>query len=343
MNLIFTYIKTLLISGVFIYSCKSDPAAMSLQKEKVNNPIFLDSIEASHAIIDEDIDGMLKKINRLDISIQMKRTEPFYDIEEARQAYRSFLTTQVENFDSLEISYMTEVFSEVNARLTELNPDLILPQIKLVKIKLDHYGPDVYYTRGKVIFLPKNSLKGRSTKGQINIMLHEVWHIISRYYPSLKDEAYKLIGFNKFNHEIKYDSLLSERLLINPDGVNIDHCIDLGNGITALPVVRSSRNQYDPTNSDFFNYIYFDLYAVDASGNVLTNNNGGSTIPAEQNVVFFEKIKDNTQYIIHPDEIIADNFMLSVNAYYTHNFDQFSKQGLKLVQDLIQILKKHKR
>ena len=328
---------------IFFLSCKSDPNANAQSTATSKIPIFLDSLTASKAIIDEDIDGMFDKMSMLDISIQMKNKEGFNSIEEARDAYKVFLRTQVEDFDEDEIAYMTEVFTEVNKRLRKLNPDLILPQIKLAKIKLDHYGADVYYTRGEVIMLPKNSLKGRTTKGQINVMLHEVWHVLSRYYEPLRTSSYNLIGFEKYENEINLKSPLSEQLLINPDGVRSDYIIRLGKELIAVPIVKSSRKSFDPSNPDFFNYIQFDLYMIDDKGNVITNEYGGSTIPPENNMVFFQKIKDNTQYIIHPDEIIADNFMLAINAYYNDDYNQFSKEGLKLVQDLIQLLKKHKQ
>jgi hypothetical protein len=56
--------------------------------------------------------------------------------------------------------------------------------------------------------------------------------------------------------------------------------------------------------------------------------------------VFFTKIKDNTQYIIHPDEIMADNFMFAVLAFSNDDYNRFSGTGKVLIKELLTILRK---
>ena len=53
----------------------------------------------------------------------------------------------------------------------------------------------------------------------------------------------------------------------------------------------------------------------------------------------FWKIGDNTQYIIHPDEIAADNFMLALIAANENNFSKFSKTGRIKVESVLKLLK----
>jgi len=78
-----------------------------------------------------------------------------------------------------------------------------------------------------------------------------------------------------------------------------------GDEIIVLPITEIiSKN-------DFFDYIDFSLYKVSIQHGVKVNTNtdGNSTINMDNIPDFFEKITTNTGYIIHPDEIIADNFM----------------------------------
>ena len=52
---------------------------------------------------------------------------------------------------------------------------------------------------------------------------------------------------------------------------------------------------------------------------------------------FFKKIGDNTQYIIHPDEIIADNFfMMTLATQEIDGFDmgKFSAKGKVLIREV---------
>ncbi|MEY3421126.1 MAG: hypothetical protein RIR48_1415, partial [Bacteroidota bacterium] len=67
---------------------------------------------------------------------------------------------------------------------------------------------------------------------------------------------------------------------------------------------------------------------------------GNTTIPLKKTPIFFTKIKDNTQYIIHPDEIMADNFMLAVLAFSNNEFDRFSENGASLLFDLLRVLQR---
>jgi hypothetical protein len=174
-------------------------------------------------------------------------------------------------------------------------------------------------------------------------MLHEIWHILSRNNNTLKTQAYNLIGFKPFTKKIYAEEPLSKLMLTNPDGVSMDYTIDLGDGINAIPIIKSTRKTFDMKSPRFFDYFNFDLYAVDNDGKIITDINGGTTIPPENNSVFFNKIKDNTQYIIHPDEIIADNFMLAINANENQQFDKFSPEGSQLIKDFLVILKNFKR
>ena len=89
----------------------------------------------------------------------------------------------------------------------------------------------------------------------------------------------------------------------------------------------------------FFDYIYFDIYALDPQGDgtakVLYSPDRTTTIDPVYMQSFFEGIADNTTYIIHPDEIIADNIKLAIR-YAASDIDStyFSASGLRLVEDV---------
>jgi hypothetical protein len=67
---------------------------------------------------------------------------------------------------------------------------------------------------------------------------------------------------------------------------------------------------------------------------------GKTTLPVTTTPVFFTKIKDNTRYIIHPEEIIADNFMLAVLAKDKKDYKKFSTEGKKLIESLTTIVER---
>ncbi len=344
MKIIMRYLLLSLNILFFFLSCKSnavEPTSTFAEDKTFYH--FVDSVSASKMIVDADVDGFFEQISEADISIQMKNPDGFESIEDARNKYKDFLRTQVSDFSETERAYMDEVFEKVQSLLKELNDDLIIPKISLVKIKLDHYGPDVYYTRGNCIMIPSNSLKRTDTKGQTNVMLHEIWHILSRNNVQLREDAYKLIGFEKHGVDLELPEPLSSRVLTNPDGTSMDYAIDLGDGIKAVPLIVSTQKIYNPNIRQFFNYLRFDLYEISDNQMLKVTPEGKTTIPAENNAKFFKMIKDNTQYIIHPDEILADNFMLAINANSSGELEKYSPEGRKLLEDLTKILKEFNR
>ena len=54
---------------------------------------------------------------------------------------------------------------------------------------------------------------------------------------------------------------------------------------------------------------------------------------------FFAQITDNTGYIIHPDEIVADNFMYIMMREKKDGLNRtFSEKGVELLKDMKKIL-----
>jgi hypothetical protein len=59
---------------------------------------------------------------------------------------------------------------------------------------------------------------------------------------------------------------------------------------------------------EFFNYLEMKLLLIDR-GN---QNESSKLVDLREVTGFFEQVGGNTQYIIHPEEILADNFALLV-------------------------------
>lgn len=73
---------------------------------------------------------------------------------------------------------------------------------------------------------------------------------------------------------------------------------------------------------------------------VMSDENGNSTISQELMADFFRQIKDNTNYIIHPDEIMADNFMFAILSMESPDYlTRFSKEGNTLIEEIKTILR----
>lgn len=308
--------------------------------------VFLDSTKAASAIIQDDKDGFYDQISKLDIEIQMKKTTAFVSRENALTAYKAFLKSEVKSWTTEEKLVMSDIFYKVKKLCDTISPRIFPGDISLIKVKTNHYGKDVYYTRGNNIMVPENIFPSPAVSEQLPVMIHEVFHILSRNNPALRNDLYSLVGFKKADKTVQLNEAVSKKLLTNPDGISYQYLIELEgpNGIEkAIPLITSRFTSYRNDNQMFFDYLNFDLYKLKdqpTAYEVESDAVGKTTIPLNSTPSFFKKIKDNTQYIIHPDEIMADNFMLALQAYSSNDFSKFSTEGKALIDKVIERLQK---
>jgi hypothetical protein len=80
--------------------------------------------------------------------------------------------------------------------------------------------------------------------------------------------------------------------------------------VTATPILFSRAERYDPARGgEFFDYLQLGLLVRTAAGAALSTER---VVGLQQVTGFFEQVGQNTQYVIHPEEILADNFALLV-------------------------------
>lgn len=307
---------------------------------------FIDSVSASKKIVQDDMEGYFNRLSRSDMSIQMKI--PLKDtILVNRKSFEAFLAKEVSSWTTHEKQTLKKTLDKAIMLVKKLNPDCLKP-FSLVKIKTNHFGRDVYYTRGSTIYIPENIFENYSDEQQLPILIHEIFHIISKFNEPYRIQLYALIGFEKLNTEPVLPQVLADRLLTNPDGVSCQYAINLSDPesqvkkLLAIPLITSPPGGYQSEKPNFFDYLSFDLFEIKDekdSWQVLADQAGKTTLALASTPRFFTQIKDNTQYIIHPEEIMADNFMLAVLAMSENNYSRFSPEGKKLINKVISITK----
>jgi hypothetical protein len=173
------------------------------------------------------------------------------------------------------------------------------------------------YTRAHAIVLPEHALAA-PVMNLPKSLCHEIFHILSRANPDLREKLYAEIGFVKCN-EVPFPKELNPRKITNPDAPKNDHCIRVqvqGKDHWGVPILFSSAAKYDrEQGGEFFNYLQFQLLLVErdeAVGTVkpIYDHQEARLVGMNEVSGFFEQIGKNTGYIIHPEEVLADNFAL---------------------------------
>jgi len=175
------------------------------------------------------------------------------------------------------------------------------------------------YTRGNAIILTEAVIEAPMATIRKTIC-HELFHILSRTNPELRDKLYAIIGFVKCD-EVEFPAELKARKITNPDAPRNDHRILLkvaGRDRWAIPILLSNSEKYDTKRGgEFFAYLRFQFLVVDrqdTAPDVKPAYESGKPMLVGPRQVsgFFEQVGRNTSYIIHPEEILADNFALLI-------------------------------
>ncbi len=175
------------------------------------------------------------------------------------------------------------------------------------------------YTRQNAILIAQKELRSPG-HGLEGLIIHELFHVLSRQNPDLRARLYGILGFARIN-EIPYPGDLAPRKITNPDGVQTGWAITVTNqneSLAAVPILFATTPQYDlKKGGEFFDYLTFKLLVVSNQGAAwapkLTDGKPRLLDPPEAKG-FLEQIGGNTDYIIHPDEILAVNFVHMVNG-----------------------------
>jgi hypothetical protein len=144
------------------------------------------------------------------------------------------------------------------------------------------------------------------------LFYHELFHVLSRNNASRHDEMYALIGFTPCN--IDLPAAVRDQTVTNPDAPLLRWAAPFGtDGRSVVAVLFANPPRWDPNQPNFGRY--FNLRFLQASRDAvgqcrLSVENGALVdIPGDQAVAAFHAAAGaNTNYVLHPEELLADNF-----------------------------------
>jgi hypothetical protein len=335
----------------FLLACRTDKKNTEIQLSGTQKVFLLDSIAASNALVKDDIEKFFDKIQPVDMMIQMKKS---YDSTANREVilsdYKVFIQHDVESFTAKESEFLAKVMSEAYTLSNSLSTKIFPEEIRLVKTKGKHYGDDTYYTRENLIIIPKAALVKPNYEEFLKVMLHEISHIYTRLHPSIKAELYAAIGFKHIAQKLDINDSLRQRILMNPDGIDENWAtvltLDGGKEAFAVPIIYANEFVFKKEKQDFFQYLGWNYYEItpSVSGNKLAVQTIGKMQKSTLSTVGINQLfkdKFNTDYIIHPDEIIADNFAITLLSHKNPKILlPLTEGGRKLIETIKGVLMK---
>ncbi|HMQ50169.1 MAG TPA: hypothetical protein PKA00_22380 [Saprospiraceae bacterium] len=306
--------------------------------------ILLDSTAAASRVVQDRQEGFFEKINALDMALQLGQPHRCSTSRDSLIAdYRLFLQQDLLNFTDKEKNRLELLFTETLQLCRAIDPSLFQnDSIGLIKTRGRYYGDAVYYTREKNIVIPEEELQTASDATLRRVLLHELFHIYSRYHPPQRKSLYELIGFYPLEQAPEWLGCLDASLLLNPDGIDYHWCIRLkipsDTVVRAVPLTFYLRpSQFPRTYFDYLNFQLFALQEQDGRLYLDAKDEALLRIPDD----FYAQIGTNTDYIIHPDEILADNFALLALTHsddFWHRMGKYQGRNREILEKMAQIL-----
>lgn len=227
-----------------------------------------------------------------------------------------FSATQVIAWTAEEQARLRDAIEAVAARMKPF--DLPFPaKVILVKTTGKEEG-NAAYCRGNVIVLPERMTKNRPAALE-RLLIHELFHVLSSHNAELRRKLYAIIGFTTCA-PIQMPQALQDRKLTNPDAPQLDAYIKLtvdGEPVAAVPILFAKTESYDvKRGGTFFDYLEFRLMVIGPTGEgwlPVLRDGQPRLLDPDSTASYAEQIGKNTDYTIHPDEILAENFVHLVN------------------------------
>jgi hypothetical protein len=254
-------------------------------------------------------DEFVARMSPFDRAARMKS-----DKDVSEQDYLRFVASNVLAWTPGEESAVEAAWASLAPKLAELHAPL--PKTILFVKTTGREENNAEYTRGTGIVLPESALEPSKRANLPALIAHETFHVLSRYAPQLRDRLYSIIGFQPCG-EIPFPPGLASRRMTDPDAPLNDHCILVQYGAGAVwvvPILYSRAPRFDPSQEQtFFDYLRLNFLVLDKIPALVSapyNTESPILLDIKEIDGFYEKAGRNTEYIIHPEEILADNFSL---------------------------------
>ena len=224
------------------------------------------------------------------------------------EEYQAFAREQVRDFTPEEKTLIDGYFADMEKTLKDNGYKLPpLEEIVLIKTTMKEENDVGGYTHGTQIYISERVLNA-GLSGKENAVInnrgffwHELFHCLTRCNPQFRADLYKLIHFTVQQDDYKLPPSVAEYHISNPDVEHHNSYATFrigGKDIDCFTDLITTRH-FEKEGDSFFDNATIALVPVDGTDIYYT---------PEQAENFDEIFGKNTEYVIDPEECMADNF-----------------------------------
>jgi hypothetical protein len=290
------------------------PVGECLTKTTLSERLRFAGIDRARDILGRS-DEWARQLSAFDRGVRMRTTEPTNTRD-----FLEFISGEAAEWTDDEQLYWKSLIDQLSVAMEGMN--LNIPDAWMVKTSgLEEFN--AVYVRNRSIIFPQGRVAvAGDVRRDFFLLAHELFHLLSLEYPALRDELYTLLGFRRFAG-FEYPVELEDRRLSNPfygDRYEYALTVQTASGpVDVTPAYQAAVpleefiaiSEGGMSMGAFFEAIDFVLLPVDTGTRaVLRDGNGYPIIYRFDDTDWIERMQRNSSYIIHPDELMAENFGL---------------------------------
>jgi hypothetical protein len=260
------------------------------------------SVEQGRAIVSAR-DEYIERLSPLERTLKARSESPVSEAD-----FLKLLAATVKPWSAADRAAIQRALDSIAPAIAQLG--LPLPR-SVTFVRTSGVGEgNAPHTRASAIIITDSALK--QPQGLPALLAHELFHVASRQDRAWRDAMYATIGFMPIE-EIALPPELAARRITNPDAPRLDVAIRVETAegpAWVTPLLLATVDRYDLRCGKFFavmqlTWIEVGRGARPQRGELANPPRLRSTADLRQ---FAEQVGRNTGYIIHPEEILAENF-----------------------------------
>ena len=290
---------------------------------------FVDANEAAELLLSNR--NYHENMNQEDLNFRMQKLDATLEELEAMVA------GETRDYTDAEKVAVDEAMAAIDATCAERGYALPATEgIVFAKTTMREECDAAAYTHGTQIYLGERLLaKGLSEdpKDQAifrQIVAHELFHCLTRNHPDFRRDMYGILGFTVVDEDYDFAPAIRERIISNPDvgHHNSYAAFEINGEMKNCAVVFTASRPFEKPGDNFFDVMVTGLVPIDDLSTMYTSKDAAN---------FREVFGRNTDYVIDPEETLADNFAYTL-AYPLDGRDYASPEIIKAIDAYLKSL-----
>ena len=296
------YIFITILSTVTILSAcgKTHTADISGEPGRVLDYRIADKAEGTELLMSNH--AYYEGFSQNDLDFRMQKSGA------SMEEYQAFAKEQVLDFTDEQKMIIDEHMGNIEAAIREHGYQIpAIDQIVFVNTTMKEECDVLAYTHGTQIFIDGNALSKMNEEGDKGyrrldyVFAHELFHCITRCDRDFRSEMYQIIQFTTQEEDFVIPVSVREFFISNPDVEHHNSYATFligGEPIECFTAFVTTRH-FEKEGDRFFDCATTALVPIDGTDTYYTPEDADN---------FDEVFGTNTDYVVDPEECLADNF-----------------------------------